>query len=127
MQNQIIPESKLQALDAEIRTVIKGSVTSYSVNIDDADYGAAFIYYLFFAEHPSRCSILGGELSDVVLFYNKYYWFRRFMALYMRKHGYDASLEDQASDILATCDQFDDVDAAVIGLIHKKANEDLAV
>ena len=122
MHNPILPESTLRALHQKIQVSVEQRRPPYNVDWEDPDYGLAFIYHLFFSQNPSVCKVLGVELDEETKFYNRYYWFRRFVARHKQKHGYDAGLEDQASDILASGAQFD-LDVEIIHMIDKKANE----
>jgi hypothetical protein len=100
MQNPIVQESALRATHQQISNFATGYRQSYSVDFDDADYGSAFVYYLFFSHHTSVSSVLGIHLDDEGKFYNAYYWFQRFVRLHMDKHGYDAGLEQQTFKML---------------------------
>jgi hypothetical protein len=60
----------------------------------------ALRYFLVFSE-PGVATRAGlGTFGDAELFYNRYYWFKRFAKLHQAAHGYDAGIEDQASQLL---------------------------
>ena len=121
MQNPIVQESALRVVHQQILDYAAKHRGVFGIEFDDADFGSAFVYYLFFSRHPSVNSFLGIDLNDEARFYNAYYWFRRFVKLYMAKLGYDAGLEQQAFKMLEGADF--DLNFEVIDLLDKKANE----
>ena len=72
--------------------------TSYSIDATHPLYGRAFLRFLLFQEWPELVANLG--LRECVLFYNRYYWARRFANAYQAVHGPDAGLEQEVFKIL---------------------------
>lgn len=60
--------------------------------------GDAYAYFLLFENWPDL--IEGKPLGAEFLFYNRYYWFVRFTALWQAAHGRDAGAEQQAFQLL---------------------------
>lgn len=120
MQVPIVPETTLQGVREGIERLVSDAPRPNSINREDPDYGFAFILYLFFSLDSSISSVLGIDLNEEQRFYNAYYWFQRFASLYMRKHGYDAGLEQQAFKMLenANCD----LDLSVIEMLDRASN-----
>lgn len=121
MEIPIVQESALRSAQQQIVNFAAAHRGLFSVDFDDPDFGSAFVYYLFFSHHPSVSSVLGVDLNDEEKFYNAYYWFQRFIRLYMDKHGYDAGLEQQAFKMLEEVNF--DLDFEVVAMIDNKAKE----
>ena len=98
IRNDIIDVSLLETHYPIIYEITRKLLGNFNIDVSDNDYSHAFIYYLFF----SQCSVENviPNLNKQAKFYNSYYWFKRFVALYARIHGYDAGLEQQAFKIL---------------------------
>jgi len=118
MQNPILPESKLRQFHEEIQAFAARHRGSFSVDIDDPDYGSAFSTYIFFSLHRSASQVLGVSLNNGTRFYNAYYWFRRFLKIYTKKHGSDAGLEQQAFRMLEEAGF--ELDFEIIGMVDQE-------
>lgn len=121
MQNPIVLESNLLQGQKDIEAFATEYQQSYNVKLDDPDYGSAFLYYVFFLHHPSVSDVLHMDIDENTRFYNAYYWFQRFVKMYIEKHGYDAGMEQQAFKMLENADF--DLDLEIIDLIDKKSSE----
>jgi hypothetical protein len=58
---------------------------------------STWTYNLLFTHWPS---LLPEYLAAEQIFYNRYYWFRRFASLYQKKNGFDAGIEQQADQLI---------------------------
>lgn len=84
---------------------LRGIVPAFLV---DASCGPALRCYLVI-----HSGLLNHALNDVDLFYNRYFWFMRFVALHHAKYGPDAGIDQQASHVLQTSERLKaDIDAA---------------
>ena len=83
--------------------------------------GEAFARALLFERWPD---LVAEEALDAQRsFYNRYFWFARFAALWQATHGYDAGLEQQTFQIL---DQAGfDLDWDLIHELDVRAKQDL--
>jgi hypothetical protein len=71
-----------------------------SDRIRDVTSDEAYSYYTLFGDATlvERAGL--GRLDDRQLFYNRYYWFKRFAAALAAVDGYDAGIEQQAFKLL---------------------------
>ena len=83
----------------------------YAIDTMNETYGSEFLFYLVFTH-----SLLPLDMDAVQVFYNRYYWFRRFMEEYQRVNGADAGLEHQAFQMLEQAPS--DLDREMIPLIE---------
>jgi hypothetical protein len=116
----MIPEAVLAEKDSEMRTMIETKKQSLSADIDDPTYGPSLRHFLLLSEYSV---LLQGSFrpDSQKLFYNKYYWFVRFVRLYSSKCGQDAGLEQQAFQMLEQ--ESEQLDWSIVEEIDKKANE----
>jgi hypothetical protein len=106
MNDFLVSESVLSAIHEDVRGLLQTSELKYRINIDDEFYGPAFRNYLVFSRWPFLLKDrLQGETHQAIL-YNAYYWILKFSHLYMRKHGFDAGIEQYVFKTLeqAKCD-----------------------
>ncbi len=76
----------------------------------------SFLFYLLFTH-----ALLPLDMDAVEVFYNRYYWFRRFMEGYQTERGLDAGLEQQAFQMLEQAPA--DIDWEMIPLIEAWAKD----
>ena len=78
----------------------------------------ALRYFLVSSEPGAlaRCGL--GTLNEKDVFYNRYYWFRRFAKLHQAHYGYDAGIEDQVSQLLEQAPS--DVDWSIVERLSKE-------
>ena len=120
----LISETALYERAAAIRAATADAATDHSAAVDGPG-ATAFRYHLLFAD-AGRAHTAGFGLDAAALFYNQYYWFRRFVHLSAAARGYDAGLEQQAFKILEAAPE--DVDWSVIESLDARATEnDVAV
>lgn len=102
MNSVLILEKDLMLIADQIRSRFRAenSQLRYVVDIDNPIYGKAFSWYLLFYHWPDMFRSQLHRISDLEIFYNSYYWFQVFSRLYMRVHGNDAGLEQQAFKLL---------------------------
>jgi hypothetical protein len=70
-----------------------------AVEVTDDEAGEALARSMLFERWPDLLPADEGSDRER-LFYNRYYWFLRFISLWQAAHGYDAGLEQQAFRIL---------------------------
>jgi hypothetical protein len=122
MNNPLIPEAELVTLGAEVRR--RWALEHhYWVDFDDPLYGAAFQHYLLFTHWPDLLKMTRG-LTPQAMYYNRYYWFLKFAKLYMRKHGSDAGMEQQAFQLLEQMDC--EIDWYIVEQIDKQVDQEVA-
>jgi hypothetical protein len=112
----LIPADVLDAHRAELVRRIQACGLPLTVDIEADDEAArALARSLLFAHWPE----LAGVEADVArCFYNRYFWFVRFITLHQRTHGPDAGLEQQAFHL------FEEVEG-MGGAIDLQALEDI--
>jgi hypothetical protein len=118
LENILIPEAKLVSKDNEVKANIHSIDPSFHVDPDHKTYGPAFRHYLLLSHWPSSL----GDVSPETLFYNRYYWFLKFIRRYVAEHGPDAGLEQQAFQMLEQAPT--DVDWSVIAEIERQINDE---
>ena len=94
----LVPETSLHDRYAAIVAATQNARVRLIKSDGEAD--VALRYFLVFSERGAAATAGLGTFSDVELFYNRYYWFKRFAKLYQAARGYDAGIEDQASQLL---------------------------
>jgi hypothetical protein len=113
----LVPEAALREHSAAIRAATATAAAGYTAALDEPG-GAALRHHLLFAD-ASRAHVAGFSLDAVALFYNQYYWFKRFVCERDAARGHDAGLEQQAFQLLESAP--DDVDWSVIEAIDALA------
>jgi hypothetical protein len=58
-------------------------------------------------------------MDETALFYNRYYWFKRFVKQRESEHGFDAGLEQQAFKLLEAAPA--DIDWSMVEAIDARA------
>ena len=96
----IISRAALEAKEREIRSAVRAlGPPSESSDSDDPAF-VALRFSLLFSDKVLVEKVGLGLLTDEQLFYNKYYWFLRFVRLSTARNGYDAGLEQQVFKLL---------------------------
>jgi hypothetical protein len=113
----LVSEDSLRECDAAIRAITHDAAAGYAHLLDDAG-GDAFRYYLLFSDTASARSA-GFDLDETAMFYNRYYWFRRFATQRQAARGYDGGLEQQAFKLLETAQE--DADWSLLESIDARA------
>jgi hypothetical protein len=114
----LIPEIELRDRDAAIHAATEVAVARLTRAVEDAGDAPAFRYYLVFEDGASAQSVGLAELDALTLFYNRYYWFKRFVKQHEARFGFDAGLEQQAFKLLEGAPE--DVDWAVLGHLNAR-------
>jgi hypothetical protein len=113
-----VSEAALHERSAAIRAATADAAAAHHGVLEAPGGDPAFRYALVF-EDPARARAAGlGELDAATLFYNRYYWFRRFVAAREAALGPDAGLEQQAFKMLEAAPE--DVDWSVLGMIDQR-------
>src|SRR4051812_39942683 len=94
----LVPETYL--CDRYAAIVAATDYAWHRVSKTDGEAEVALRYFLVFSEQGAATTAGLGTFSEAQLFYNRYYWFSRFAKLHQAAHGYDAGIEDQASQML---------------------------
>jgi hypothetical protein len=63
------------------------------------------------------------DIEPIHLYYNKYYYFLRFLVKYQKLIGFDAGLEQQEFKILEEGEIYSDIDWGVIETISKEIKD----
>ena len=110
MNKILISEEELEHFIGEIRNRFRteNSQFGYVVDIDSTEFGKEFSWYLLFYHWPDLVRFRFPCVSEAELFYNAYYWFRVYSHTYMKIHGRDAGLEQQAFRLLEQADRSDE-------------------
>ena len=117
--NSLVPETFLRDRYAAI--VAATEYASHRLTKANRE-SEALRYFLVFSEQCAATNAGLGTFSEAELFYNRYYWFSRFAKIHQAAHGYDAGIEDQASQMLERAPA--DVDWEVVDKIcHQLDNE----
>jgi hypothetical protein len=124
MNDLLVPERELKGKDRLIWKLVEQRSQNFSVAADDPLYGAAFRYYLLFAEQSALGEMGLDGLSDAEIFHNEYYWFLLFSRLHQIKHGYDAGLEQQAFNLLESAPR--DIDLTIVERINDRVEKEVA-
>jgi hypothetical protein len=113
----LVPEAVLRERAPVIRVATTDAAAGHTAMLDGPG-GIALRYHLLFAD-ASRAHTAGFNLDAAALFYNQYYWFKRFVNQHAALAGYDAGLEQQASKLLEAAPE--DVDWSVIEALDAQA------
>lgn len=118
MMHGLVSEEVLQKYDHLVLEEFLRAKKS-SVDIKHSAYGRPFLRYLLFQDWPKFIADL--NLSEEQLFYNRYFWARRFTKAYQAVNGADAGLEQQVFQILEQAPQ--GPDWAIIESIENNVGE----
>lgn len=91
----ILPDETLAPVSGELEQRVRASSEEYGVSPLAAGYGESMQRYLLFSKWPDLLGRIGVEATPAVIFYNRYFWFRRFTRLFALTVGPDAGLEQQ--------------------------------
>lgn len=115
----IITEDALEIYERLALERLLTTPTSFGVDAFNPQYGRAFIRFLLFQEWPDLVADL--NLSECVLFYNRYLRACRFAKAYQTVHGPDDGLAQGVFKILE--DAPSDVDWSILESIEIGASE----
>lgn len=118
----LIPISILAQHHAELLRRIEQLHPPPSSDLMCGPPGEAYARSLLFERWPEL--IIEEPVDPVRSFYNRYFWFARFAALWQAAHGPDAGLEQQAFQLLEQADF--DVDWNVVQELDARAKQDLS-
>ena len=115
----LVPVSKLEAHASKIKAATAKAMAKVIKSTPAGE--TALRYYLLFSD-PERVARAGLDpLPEDRLFYNRYFWFKRFEKLHAAKYGFDAGIEQMASMLLENA--HDDVDFSLVEAVQKQAME----
>lgn len=100
MNEVLMSDRALVDLDPDIAAMISSIKDHIAINYNDPEYGLAFRRYLLFSRWPYLLEKVGLRATNEEILYNSYYWMLKFSKLYIKKHGFDAGMEQQAFKIL---------------------------
>lgn len=95
----IIPVDVLEMSDQKIRHVIEAARDGVG-DVDDEVCRPALRYYRLFSNETALRDAGLGVLEPAARFYNRYYWFSKFVKLFILRHGPNAGLEQQLFQLL---------------------------
>jgi hypothetical protein len=114
----LVPVSVLR----EHAEAIRRLTTAVSEGSAAGELEDALRYYTLFGD-PEAVQHAGlGTLSAEELFYNQYFWFKRFARQHAAIRGYDAGIEQQAFQLLEQAPP--DVNWAIVEQIDNEAGSD---
>ena len=117
--DHLVPEPALRERDAAVRAAAGDAAARHHLVLRDDPAGALlFCYYLVFLDAAGARAAGLGDLDELILFYNRYYWYRRFVKERSAARGYDAGLEQYAVKLLEAAP--DDVDWSAIQAIEDR-------
>lgn len=112
LRDEVVPLT--ESLVNKIGTLYSQTDRGFSIDVGHEQYGALSLAYWLF-DNPGYLSAVGlGRLSVERIYYNKLYWAHQFTRVYGQVHGPDASMEQQAFQILERVDELEKPDWAVI-------------
>jgi hypothetical protein len=116
LEQVLIPDSELRATEVEVAKLMPTLDPRVIVDWSHSDYGTALLHFMLFEHWPF---LLGDSqpANDEVLFYNKYYWFCRFVKSYCELNGRDFGIEQQGFKLLESA--AGDVDWAIVEEIYE--------
>jgi hypothetical protein len=116
----LIPVDTLAPAQAELLRRIDLLNPPLAVDPRGGDAGEALARSLLFERWPD---LLAGETLDQKRrFYNRYFWFTRFVTLWQAQHGSDAGLEQQAFKLLEQAGP--DVDWDLVQRLDERARQE---
>jgi hypothetical protein len=117
----LIPISVLAQHHSELLRRIEQVDSPPSAGLMSGASGEAYARSLLFERWPEL--VIEGPVDSARSFYNRYFWFARFAALWQAAHGYDAGLEQQVFHLLEQADF--DIDWDVVQELDARAKQDL--
>ncbi|MEM5421230.1 hypothetical protein [Paraburkholderia ferrariae] len=118
MMEDLILEAQLPVTDALLARLVEKfpAVRWYELDEDVRDAYARRVALL----HRELRPALGvGDLSELVAFYNAYYWALVFAKIYQARYGFDAGIEQEAFKVLEVAPA--DVDWPTVERVHQAA------
>ncbi|MBL8936758.1 MAG: hypothetical protein JNM69_19520 [Archangium sp.] len=113
MNEVLAPAAELEALLPELRR--RAQSLALAPKLLFGRSGEALLLSMLFERWPE----LVAGLSVETRFYNRYFWFLRFVALHTDTHGPDAGLQQQAFQLLESAEF--DVDSELLQQIETEA------
>jgi hypothetical protein len=102
---QVLTESDIK----KIMLLINKPINRVNIiSIEDNRIKTLLDYYLFLTEHSDIIIEQLHIVSKEVIFYSRYYWFKKFKKEYFTKYGYDGDMDQQAFQILEEIDRYID-------------------
>ena len=124
MSADIVPDSSLQSLDAELKRVLAGEGGLSILDTVDEQTGNALRRHMLFAHLPYLLAKLGIQIGAAGRFYNAYYWLFMFSKCYGSRYGYDPGIEQQVYKFLEAAVQ--PIDWEEIAWIEERVNGELS-
>ena len=95
LYDALVPDLMIYSFVEELDAKVAALQLPHVIDTKNETYGREFLFYLLFTH-----ALLPLDMDAVEVFYNRYYWFRRFMEGYQTERGLDAGLEQQAFQML---------------------------
>jgi hypothetical protein len=99
MMDILIAEEKLPVGDALLTRLSEKVPTVHWHQLDE-DVRQAYARYVALLDGDLRRGLGVGNLSELVAFYNAYYWALVFAKRYQARYGFDAGIEQEAFQVL---------------------------
>jgi hypothetical protein len=109
----------MKLIDEFLFDKITSEVSYESVNeslLTDHSFSNDLRKYLSIEQYPSKFK----DVDPSQLYYNKYYYYLKFLVAYQKQVGVDAGLEQQEFKILEEGQNYSDVDWEVLERISKE-------
>lgn len=87
----------------------------------DEDVRQAYARHVVLLDSELRSELTVGDLSELVAFYNAYYWVLVFAKRYQARYGFDAGVEQETFKVLERAPA--DVDWQVVESVHEAAQQ----
>lgn len=117
-KNPLVPLEKLLSVRRELDARI-ARLSSLCVSPDSSDVGDALAWSLLFEYWPDL--LTGVSMNQEDIYYNRYFWFRRYATLKQARDGYDLGLEQQVFQLLEQADYKFEPDWALIEQLDNEA------
>jgi hypothetical protein len=121
--NSLISTGDVEIGASRAAEILDVEAKKFAPEAMDSASGEAFRYYLLFSSGACLEAADFRDLREDAVFYNRYYWFQRFVKLHTDKHGFDAGLEQQAFQLLELAPAT--TDWSVVEAIEARAGEEL--
>lgn len=118
--NILITEDQLPVGDALLTRLVEKVPTVRWRELDE-DVRQAYARHVALLDTELRHELGVGEPSELVAFYNAYYWVLVFARRYQARYGFDAGIEQEAFKVLECAPV--DVDWQVVERINQTAQQ----
>lgn len=119
LEDILVPEETISRFHGQAKSKAENVLSPTHIGWISSLYGHAFLNYLVLTHLENY--LPAKWRNESLLFYNRYYWFRRFGKMYSAIHGKDSGLEQQAFQMLEQARS--EIDWQVIEAIDNNLND----